>query len=175
MPRRQQVEARSAAASGRLTNCGAPAAPPAARDLDLRATRAPARQADNGPRGCGRRTAALAASATDTPRLLRTTGAPVRHGRRLPSPAWPLPPPVRPACGAACTNLNTDGKNCGSCGKVCASGTSCLFGACLNPTSLACTPSAKANASSVNAASITLGKYWLNNNEWGASTGSGTQ
>jgi hypothetical protein len=71
--------------------------------------------------------------------------------------------------------VNTDGKNCGKCGTVCASGTQCLFGACLDPNSLSCTPSAKANTSSANAASITLGKYWINNNEWGASTGSGTQ
>jgi xyloglucan-specific endo-beta-1,4-glucanase len=84
-------------------------------------------------------------------------------------------PAGQTACSAACTNLNTDGKNCGSCGKVCGSGTSCLFGACLDPTSLTCTPSVQANKSSTNAASITLGKYWINNNEWGASTGSGTQ
>jgi hypothetical protein len=71
--------------------------------------------------------------------------------------------------------MNTDWKNCGKCGTVCGSGTSCLFGACLDPTSLACTPSAKANTSSTKDASITLGKYWINNNQWGASTGSGTQ
>ncbi len=79
------------------------------------------------------------------------------------------------ACSGACTTLNTDPKNCGVCGTVCGSGTSCLFGACLDPSSLSCTPTAQANKSSTNAASITLGKYWINNNEWGASSGSGTQ
>lgn len=84
-------------------------------------------------------------------------------------------PTGQTACSSACTDENTDGKNCGSCGKVCASGTSCLFGACLDPTSLTCTPSAQANKTPMSAASITLGKYWINNNEWGASSGSGTQ
>ena len=84
-------------------------------------------------------------------------------------------PTGQTACSGACTDMTKDGKNCGKCGTVCGSGTQCLFGACLDPTSLSCTPSAKANQSSANGASITLGKYWINNNEWGASTGSGTQ
>jgi hypothetical protein len=84
-------------------------------------------------------------------------------------------PSGQTACSNACTNMNTDAKNCGKCGTTCGSGTQCLFGACLDPNSLSCTPASKANTSSAANASITLGKYWINNNQWGASTGSGTQ
>jgi len=68
----------------------------------------------------------------------------------------------------------SDPVNCGKCGTVCGTGTQCLFGACLDPTSLTCTPAAQANTSSTRDASITLGKYWVNNNWWGAATGSGS-
>jgi hypothetical protein len=71
--------------------------------------------------------------------------------------------------------MTKDAKNCGKCGTVCSGSTQCLFGACLDPSTLTCTPATKANQSSTNNASITLGKYWINNNEWGASNGSGTQ
>jgi hypothetical protein len=71
--------------------------------------------------------------------------------------------------------MNTDAKNCGKCGTVCGSGTMCLFGACLDPNSLACSPSAKANTTSTKDAFITVGKYWINNNQWGSGTGSGSQ
>ena len=84
-------------------------------------------------------------------------------------------PTGQTACSGTCRNLTTDGMNCGTCGTVCGSGTSCLFGACLDPSSLACSPSARANQASTRDAFITLGKYWVNNNWWGASAASGSQ
>lgn len=78
-------------------------------------------------------------------------------------------------CAGACTPLGSDPRNCGMCGVTCGSGTMCLFGACLDPNSLACSPSAQANRMSARDATIPLGKYWINNNWWGAGTGSGTQ
>ncbi len=84
-------------------------------------------------------------------------------------------PTQQVACSGACKAVNTDPQNCGKCGTVCGAGTSCLFGACLDPNSLACAPSVQANTSSTRDAFITLGKYWANNNEWGANTGTGTQ
>jgi hypothetical protein len=79
------------------------------------------------------------------------------------------------ACSGTCKAVNTDGQNCGKCGNVCASGTSCLYGGCLDPSSVSCTPKAEAGKTSTVSASISLGKYWLNNNQWGMSAGSGTQ
>ena len=84
-------------------------------------------------------------------------------------------PPQQLACSGACKAVNTDPANCGRCGVVCGAGTMCLFGACLDPNSLACTPSARANATTTRDAFITLGKYWVNNNQWGANTGTGNQ
>ena len=79
------------------------------------------------------------------------------------------------ACSGTCKAVNTDPQNCGKCGTVCGSGTSCLYGGCLDPSSVACNPKAEANKTSAAAAFISLGKYWLNNNLWGASSGSGSQ
>ena len=84
-------------------------------------------------------------------------------------------PTEQVACSGVCRAVNTDLQNCGVCGRVCGAGTSCLFGACLDPNSLACTPSVRANSSATRDAFITLGRYWVNNNQWGAATGSGTQ
>ncbi len=79
-------------------------------------------------------------------------------------------------CNGACTDTNTDPKNCGGCNKpACGSGTKCLFGACLDPNSLTCTPKAQGNKMSNNGDYVTLGKYWINNNQWGAHNGSGSQ
>jgi hypothetical protein len=78
------------------------------------------------------------------------------------------------ACSGACRAVLSDAQNCGACGKVCSGSTMCLFGGCVDPSSLACSPSAQANKSSTRDASITIGKYWVNNNWWGASSGSGS-
>jgi len=58
---------------------------------------------------------------------------------------------------------------------VCAAGTMCLFGGCLDPSSLACSPSAQGGKTSTKDAAILLGKYWVNNNQWGSDNGSGSQ
>jgi hypothetical protein len=79
------------------------------------------------------------------------------------------------ACSGTCRAVLTDLQNCGACGRACGGTTRCLFGACLDPNSVACSPSAEANRSSTRDAFITLGKYWVNNNQWGASSGSGSQ
>lgn len=79
------------------------------------------------------------------------------------------------ACSGACKAVNTDPQNCGKCGTVCGAGTMCLYGGCIDPTSVACSPKAEAGRTSAQAASISMGKYWVNNNQWGYKTGSGTQ
>jgi hypothetical protein len=84
-------------------------------------------------------------------------------------------PAGQTVCSNACTDMNSDRNNCGKCGMVCSTSTSCLFGACLDPTSLACSPAAKANTTTATTPPIKIGKYWINNNQWGAGTGSGTQ
>lgn len=83
-------------------------------------------------------------------------------------------PAGQTACSGKCVDENTDSKNCGACDKACSGSTSCLYGACIDPSSLSCT-GAKANNSCTKDASISLGKYWVNNNQWGSMSGSGTQ
>jgi alpha-tubulin suppressor-like RCC1 family protein len=39
------------------------------------------------------------------------------------------------ACGAVCTDVQSDGSNCGHCGTVCSGGQACSAGACKCPTS----------------------------------------
>ena len=39
--------------------------------------------------------------------------------------------PGRTNCAGTCVNLATDPKNCGICGKVCAAGSTCVAGACV--------------------------------------------
>src|SRR5438128_457448 len=95
---------------------------------------------------------------TDTPRVMGVCNCPDQQV----------------ACSGTCRAVNTDPQNCGKCGTVCGAGTMCLFGACLDPNSLTCTPAAQANTSPARDAFITLGKYWVNNNWWGANTGSGS-
>ena len=71
-------------------------------------------------------------------------------------------------CSGKCIDPNTDESNCGSCGTTCSTaGTQCLFGGCINPTSLNCGGGAMVgDTCTVNAADI-VGKYWINNNQWG--------
>ncbi|HEY4013160.1 MAG TPA: MXAN_6577-like cysteine-rich protein [Polyangiaceae bacterium] len=71
-------------------------------------------------------------------------------------------------CNGKCVDPNTDETNCGSCGTTCTTaGTQCLFGGCINPTSLDCGGGAMVgNTCTVNAADI-VGEYWINNNQWG--------
>ena len=83
-------------------------------------------------------------------------------------------PAGQTACAGKCVDLSADAKNCGVCGTACTGSTSCLYGACIDPSSVSCAGT-KANNSCTKDATILLGKYWVNNNEWGAASGSGTQ
>jgi hypothetical protein len=81
-------------------------------------------------------------------------------------------PGAQIACSGKCVDPSSDKSNCGACGKTCSGSTSCLSGACLDPTTLTCSGSQQ-NNSCTKDANITLGPYWVNNNWWGASGGSG--
>ena len=74
-------------------------------------------------------------------------------------------------CSGQCVDLQVDAQNCGKCGTSCTgqcSGESCQASDCTANMS-------QKDKTSTSGASIPLGKYWINNNEWGASGGSGTQ
>jgi|GEM_PF-1782648 len=82
-------------------------------------------------------------------------------------------------CGNDCVNLQNNIDNCGSCGKKCTSGQTCIAGACVTPTPSApdCTVTIRTTATSV----VTGGSsniYWSSTNTvspcWGNSTGSGS-
>ena len=74
-------------------------------------------------------------------------------------------------CNGTCVNLKIDAQNCGGCGKACTG--ECSGGACQASTCAASMP--QKDKTSTSGDSITLGKYWINNNQWGSSGGSGTQ
>jgi hypothetical protein len=74
-------------------------------------------------------------------------------------------------CSGVCANLQVDAQNCGGCGKACTG--QCSGGTCQTSSCAANMP--QQNKTSTAAASIDLGKYWINNNHWGSSGGSGTQ
>ena len=74
-------------------------------------------------------------------------------------------------CSGQCVNTQIDVANCGGCGKAC-SGV-CSAGACQASSCTSNMP--KKDTTSTAYASIILGKYWINNNEWGASGASGSQ
>ena len=74
-------------------------------------------------------------------------------------------------CNGQCVNPQIDVANCGGCGKAC-SGV-CSAGAC--QASSCTTNMPKKDTTSTAYASIILGKYWINNNVWGASGASGSQ
>jgi hypothetical protein len=74
-------------------------------------------------------------------------------------------------CGTECVDPQIDAQNCGGCGKACTG--QCSGGSCQASSCTASMPQ-KDKTSSKDAA-ITLGKYWINNNQWGASSASGSQ
>ena len=74
-------------------------------------------------------------------------------------------------CNGECVDPKIDAQNCGGCGKACTG--VCSGGACQASTCAADLP--QQNKTSTSGASIVLGKYWLNNNLWGASGASGSQ
>jgi hypothetical protein len=82
-------------------------------------------------------------------------------------------PQGQTVCESACVDLTSNQSNCGACGTACTGTTQCLFGACVDPSSLTCQGGAMTGNSCTSGASVVLGKYWVNNNEWGVS-GSGT-
>ena len=74
-------------------------------------------------------------------------------------------------CDGQCVNAQIDAQNCGGCGKACSG--ICSAGAC--QTSTCTTDMPQQGKTSTSGASIALGKYWINNNLWGASGATGTQ
>jgi glycosyl hydrolase family 12 len=75
-------------------------------------------------------------------------------------------------CGNTCIDPNTDPVNCGKCGTACtAAGTKCLFGGCIDPTSLNCGGGAMVGNKCMANDFTLMGKYWVNNNQWGVSGG----
>ena len=74
-------------------------------------------------------------------------------------------------CNGQCVDTQIDAQNCGGCGKACTG--VCSSGACQASTCAADLP--QQGKTSTSGASIVLGKYWINNNEWGASGATGTQ
>jgi hypothetical protein len=66
-------------------------------------------------------------------------------------------------CEGQCVDLQIDSQNCGGCGKPCSG--PCVGGTCQAST---CTAgAAKQEENCTEGSSITLGKYWVNNNQWG--------
>ena len=74
-------------------------------------------------------------------------------------------------CNGQCVDTKIDAQNCGGCGKPCTG--ACTGGTC--QTSSCTANMSQQGKTSTSGASIVLGKYWINNNLWGASGGSGTQ
>ncbi len=84
-------------------------------------------------------------------------------------------PEVQTACGNTCADLTLDEQHCGTCGKVCSGSTQCLSGGCVDPTSVNCGSASQAGKTCTKDAFIETSKYWINNNQWGSDTGSGSQ
>jgi hypothetical protein len=70
-------------------------------------------------------------------------------------------------CAGKCIDPNTDPTNCGTCTTTCGTGTQCLYGGCINPSSVNCGGGTMVSNSCVVNASVLMGKYWVNNNQWG--------
>jgi hypothetical protein len=64
-----------------------------------------------------------------------------------------------------------DAQNCGGCGKACTG--VCSGGTCAASTCTSGMP--QKDKTSTEAAAITLGKYWINNNQWGGTGVTGSQ
>jgi hypothetical protein len=62
----------------------------------------------------------------------RFTG--VTCGHEICAPTGSQCPSGQTPCGGQCVNVSTDPNNCGTCGNVCATGTSCVNGQCGCPT-----------------------------------------
>jgi hypothetical protein len=72
-------------------------------------------------------------------------------------------------CDGQCVDPQIDSQNCGGCGKPCSG--PCVGGSCQAST---CTSgAAHQEESCTEGASITIGKYWVNNNQWGDAGASG--
>jgi hypothetical protein len=74
-------------------------------------------------------------------------------------------------CNGECVDTKIDAQNCGGCGKACTG--VCSAGACTASTCAA--DMAQKDKTSTAAATITLGKYFINNNQWGVSGATGSQ
>ncbi len=74
-------------------------------------------------------------------------------------------------CGGECVDTAIDAQNCGRCGNACSG--ECSGGACQTS---ACTAGMPHQGETCTAyAAIDAGKYWINNNVWGADGASGSQ
>jgi hypothetical protein len=83
-------------------------------------------------------------------------------------------PTGQSVCNGTCVDTNSDPKNCGTCGTSCTTaGTQCLFGGCINPTSLNCGGGPMVGNTCVANQFDLMGQYWVNNNQWGVAA-SGT-
>lgn len=89
--------------------------------------------------------------------------------------ACECPGETEEVCGAECRDLASDPQNCGACGTTCPGGTQCLYGACIDPNSVSCSGGSASGNNCTRDASIITGKYWINNNQWGADGLSGQQ
>lgn len=74
-------------------------------------------------------------------------------------------------CDGECVNLDIDAQNCGACNSACTG--PCVGGSCQASTCTAGMPPVTETCE--RGTMITLGKYWVNNNQWGADGVSGTQ
>ncbi len=84
-------------------------------------------------------------------------------------------PSPQAACSGSCVDITKDAQNCGACGTKCSGTTQCLYGACVDPSSVNCGSATQVGKTCTASASLDVSKYWLNNNLWGASSGTGSQ
>lgn len=86
------------------------------------------------PRACSCRDGGVDIPATDTPSTdasMDATARDVEAPEVSPPPRGCEPPCARGnCCAGACVDLARDARNCGTCGRACVAGESCLGGAC---------------------------------------------